>query len=133
MLMESPILLPQFPNLLSNPRGGELHPLLLNKTLFLAAWLVSNNQSRQREFQIGLPSLSSHLVDQTQIPFTTQLCISGIADAVTWKFIHISPLWLDINKVHCGFYSHPRCVPCQRIIPNRYLSLFEPNQYNHVP
>ena len=77
MLVDPPILLAQFPNLLSNPRG-ELHPLLVNKTLFLAAWLVLNNQSRQREFQIRLPSLSSHLGDQAQIPFKIQPGISGI-------------------------------------------------------
>ena len=92
MLVDPPILLPQFPNLLSNPRG-ELHPLLVNKTLILAAWLVSNDQSRQREFQIGLPSLSLHLGDQAQIPFTIQPGISGIAGVVSGKSIHFSPLW----------------------------------------
>ena len=92
MLVDPPILLPQFPNLLSNPRG-ELHPPLVNKTLFLAAWLVSNNQFRQREFQIRLPSLSSHLGDQAQIPFTTQSGFSGIAGVVSGKLIHFSPLW----------------------------------------
>ena len=92
MLVDPPILLPQFPNRLSNPLG-ELHPLLGNKTLFLAAWLVSNNQSRQREFQIGLPSLSLHLGNQAQIPFTIQPGISGIAGVVTGKLMHFSPLW----------------------------------------
>ena len=91
MLVDPPILLAQFPNL-SNPRG-ELHPLLVNKTLFLAAWLVLNNQSRQRKFQIGLPSLSSHLGDQEQIPFTIQPEISGIP-----AMPHYQHCW-DINKV----------------------------------
>ena len=89
MLVDPPILLPLFPNLLSNPRG-ELRPLLGNKTLFLAAWLVSNNQSRQRKFQIGLPS---HLGNQAQIPFTIQPGISGIAGVVSEKLMHFSPLW----------------------------------------
>ena len=55
--------------------------------------LIDNVSSPQKEFQIGLPSLSSHLGDLAQIPLTTKPRIGEIAGVVSGKLIHFTPLW----------------------------------------
>jgi len=52
-----PVLLPNIENLLTNTEGQN-HPLVLNRSLKLGAFLVSGNPSRTREFQTGLPRCS---------------------------------------------------------------------------
>ena len=49
MLIDIPVLLPQSPHLLSSPEG-QAHPLLVEGSLPLAAWLVSGRDTKQREF-----------------------------------------------------------------------------------
>ena len=58
-----PLLLPQLSNILVNPRG-QVHPLVVNKTLRLVAWNVSGRVWHQKEFRKGLQSLSQVLKDQ---------------------------------------------------------------------
>jgi len=53
MSIKHPLILPDIPNLLTNPLG-EIHPLVKNKTLKLVAWTVSGKSYLQREFQEGL-------------------------------------------------------------------------------
>ena len=50
MLVDTPVLLPQSQQLLSNP-AGQVHPLLEDSSLPLAAWLVSGIDTKQREYQ----------------------------------------------------------------------------------
>ena len=55
--IQNRILLPQEQNLLLNPRM-KIHPLLENRTLRLAASLVSGNHQQQTKFRQQLPLLS---------------------------------------------------------------------------
>jgi hypothetical protein len=59
MSIQSPLLLPNNTNLLSNPKG-EVHPLLgRDRGLQLGAWKVSGDNSKQKAFQAGLLTSSS--------------------------------------------------------------------------
>ena len=57
MLAAEPILLEMKPSILINPRD-EIHPLVNNQTLQLAAWPISGQQEKVRSFQQELTSLS---------------------------------------------------------------------------
>ena len=92
MSIAPPVLLPQVPKLLTNP-VGDLHPLVQNKTLFLAAWHVSNNQSQQEAYRTGLTNSFWHLGDQAQIQCTIQPGVNGIAGVRRGKLIHFAPIW----------------------------------------
>ena len=91
MSIAPPVLLSQVPKLLANP-VGDLHPLVQNKTLFLAAWHVSNNQSQQEAYRTGLTNSFWHLGDQAQIQCTIQPGLNGIAGVRRGKLIHFSPI-----------------------------------------
>ena len=57
MAIQDPLLLPNHKGLLVNPRR-EHHPLLMNGTMKLAAWLISENRGEQGRYQQQLPLLS---------------------------------------------------------------------------
>ena len=65
MAIQDPLLLPNHKNLLMNPRK-EQHPLLMNGTMKLAAWLISENREEQRRYQQQLPLLS-RMPDQLEL------------------------------------------------------------------
>jgi hypothetical protein len=54
MLTREPILLPKQQNILLDPAGNK-HPLVTHSNLRLAAWLVSGNRLKQKEFHNKLP------------------------------------------------------------------------------
>ena len=58
-----PLLLPQLSNILVNPQG-QVHPLVMNKTLRLVARKVSGKVWPKKEFRKGLQSLSQVPEDQ---------------------------------------------------------------------
>ena len=49
-LVDLPVLLPHSPHVLVNP-AGQIHPLVRNNSLRLAAWRVSGNPLKTEEFQ----------------------------------------------------------------------------------
>ena len=57
------LLLPQSQELLVDPKG-QVHPLVLNKTLKLMAWKISGKTWLRKEFQTWLPILSQIPEDQ---------------------------------------------------------------------
>ena len=59
-----PLLLPQSQKLLVDPKG-QVHPLVLNKTLKLMAWKISGKTWLRKEFQTRLPILSQISEDQS--------------------------------------------------------------------
>ena len=71
MSIRRPLFLPQTNYLLKNPEG-EMHPLIQNKILRLAAWLVSGEEMKQRECQNKLITLSQNLGEKEQDAITTQ-------------------------------------------------------------
>ena len=72
---------------LVKPREGTRHPLLQNTPLKLAAWLVSGNAWRQKEFQRGLLTLSPHVEKQEQEIITTQPSRNLVAGVVQNRLI----------------------------------------------
>ena len=56
MCIHNPLLLPNRKDLLLDTLG-KTHPLVVNQTLILAAWLVSGNHWHQNVFQTKLQSL----------------------------------------------------------------------------
>ena len=87
MTVRHPILLPQQKSLLKNPKG-EFHPLLLNSSLRLAAWLVSGKVKDQQDFQRQLPTLSPELDPKELELVTTRVGESLVAGVVRGKLIH---------------------------------------------
>ena len=87
-----PVLLPLSPALLLGPRG-EIHPLIANQTLQLAAWHVSSDPYNRKAFVQTLPSSSWQLGGQAQMQFTTPPGKNGIAGVSAGKLIHFAPLW----------------------------------------
>ena len=91
MSIAPPVLFSQVPKLFTHP-VGDLQPLVQNKTLFLAAWHVSNNQSQQEAYRTGLTNSFWHLGDQAQIQCKIQPGINGTADVRRGNLIHFTPI-----------------------------------------
>ena len=92
MSVSLPVLLLMSNNLLLGPQG-EIHPLILNTTLQLAAWHVSNAPCSRRAFVQTLPSSSWQLGGQAQTQFITPPGRNGIAGVSDGRLIHFAPLW----------------------------------------
>ena len=60
-----PILLPQSPEIVTNP-SGQNHPLVMEGHLPLAAWPVSGEQAKQEDFLNELSTFSDNLGDPQQ-------------------------------------------------------------------
>ena len=91
MLTQQPILLPNGPRLLLSPRN-ESHPLILQGSLKLAAWVVSSLHCRTREFQMEHQSLSWHLGGRTPSQPIPQTGEDGRAGAKEMNTTHFLPL-----------------------------------------
>ena len=87
-----PVLLPTSQNLLLGSQG-EMHPLISNQTLVLAAWHISSNLSNRQAFVQTLPSSSWQLGGQAQMQFITPPGRNGIAGVSHGKVIHFALLW----------------------------------------
>ena len=92
MSIEHPVLIPNKRGLLKNPQG-EHHPLILNASLTLGAWLVSGRDWYQKEYQKGLLN-SSQMPDQRgQNPVTSwpgRNLIAGVVRGKLIPFTHLS-------------------------------------------
>jgi hypothetical protein len=82
MSIQDPILLPIAPQTLQCPTG-EIHPLLINKSLQLVGWVISGNPSAQWNYQSKLKNCYSNHGAREQTLLTTQPGISGLAGV--WK------------------------------------------------
>jgi len=87
MSIENPILLPQREDLLSNPRG-ETHPL--TRKLQLAAWKVSSNNFKRKEFQKGLSTSSATNAEREHNIITTAPGRSFLAGSLNGIIIHFN-------------------------------------------
>jgi len=89
--MKRPLLLPHTKNLLTNPLG-KIHPLLQNKSLNLAAWMVTGIDCHRKEFQKKLPDLSLRVEENHQRLVTHRPGISELAGVIGKKLIHFNVL-----------------------------------------
>ena len=79
-LVQLPVLMSQWEDLLVRPQNQELHPLRFK--MKLAAWVVSGNPSQTREFLLKLTTLSVQTGQQVQKNSTKLFSNSGGAGAV---------------------------------------------------
>ena len=92
LLVSLPVLLPLNSTLLLDPRE-EIHPLIANQTLQLAAWHVSSDCYTRKAFVQTLPSSSWQLGGQAQTQSTTTHGKNRVAGVSAGKLIHFAPLW----------------------------------------
>ena len=86
MSVHPPLLLPMYKEILTDP-AGNYHPLVLNNSLKLSAWLVSGQEWRVKKFHQGLPTLSQN-PDLWELDIlTTQPGRNLVAGAVKGKSI----------------------------------------------
>ena len=83
-----PLLLPQLSNILVNPQG-QVHSLVVNKTLRLVAWKFSGRARPRKEFRQGLQSLSQVPEDQAHHLITNWPSVNELAGVVNKKLIRI--------------------------------------------
>ena len=86
MCIHNPFLLPHRKDLLLDPLA-KTHPLVVNQTLKLAAWLVSGNHSHQKTFQTKLQSLYQIPEEKVQSLLTNRPGASGLAGVVNRRLI----------------------------------------------
>ena len=82
-----PQLLTPLSDLLLDLQGNK-HPLVQNGKLMLAAWKVTGNPLRWKEFQAIQLSLYPSEEDGVLLQVTNRLGISGLADVLEKKLIH---------------------------------------------
>ena len=91
MSIQHPIILPKHRELLTDPRGDH-HPLMVNQTLQLGAWLISGSKWKVTAFQEKLPTLSPKVDLQALDIITTQPGRNLVAGAVNDKLIQFNAL-----------------------------------------
>ena len=91
MLVDHPILLPPQKDLLRSPQG-EIHPLIANNSLHLAAWRISGDCQEQEAFQKELPNSLLSLGSQVLGMLTAAPGKSGVAGVTKGKLIRFKPL-----------------------------------------
>ena len=86
LLVDFPLILPGIQMLLTDPFNNP-HPLITTGQLQLAAWKLSGINSKQREFQAGLPSCWQQVGAGVQTQHTKVPGRDGIAGALNGKLI----------------------------------------------
>ena len=89
MSCQQPLLLPEKRDLLRSPLG-QFHPLVVQRSLSLAAWIISGRTCKQEDFRSKLPNLSYLQNDQVQTLITNRPGRSGLAGVVNNKLIHFN-------------------------------------------
>ena len=82
------LLLSQSQDPLLDPKG-QVHPLVLNKTLKLMAWKISGKTWLRKEFQTWLPILSQISEDQALQLITNWPAKNGLAGVVKDRLIQL--------------------------------------------
>ena len=88
LCITEPLLLPQSQELLVDPKG-QVHPLVLNKTLKLMAWKISEKTWLRKEFQTWLPILSQIPEDQALQLITCRPGKNWLASVVKDRLIKL--------------------------------------------
>ena len=94
MSCRQPVLLPPLEKILMSP-SQQPHPLVLQGSLQLGAWMVSGKTSLQKEFQSKLLSYSAPTPGARELRgLTIAPGHSGVAGVIREKLIHFAPLGL---------------------------------------
>ena len=89
MCIRNPFLLTHRKDLLLDPLGRP-HPLVVNQTLRLAAWLISGNHWHQKEFQTKLQSL--YQIPEEEVRSLLTNSASGLTGVVNGRLIPFNEL-----------------------------------------
>jgi len=89
LLIEFPLLLPWCKDVLTDP-GDQLHPLVVQKHLRLAAWKISSNSMLQQEFQSKLQNCLSQDGAMGRMQRMGQAGNGGVAGVKGRKLSHFS-------------------------------------------
>jgi len=92
LLQDNPILLPQWPGLLSSPLGSP-HPLIQSNSLCLAVWNITGNISSHKGFLRTQPTSSLNHGGEALGQLTAVPGRSGLAGVVDGHLIQYRPLW----------------------------------------
>ena len=84
--VRNPIILPLKRDLIKGPQKQQ-HPLIQNRTMQLAVWLVSGSVWQRNEYQKGLQTLFSHQEDEVLSQLTHRPGISGLASVLNKTLI----------------------------------------------
>ena len=87
MSIQQPFLLIWRRYLLKNPKG-EIHPLVLNKTLKLVARMASGVEYKRKESQGRLPTLSLNQENQVLTRIMNRSWVNGLVRVLKVKLIH---------------------------------------------
>ena len=90
MSVEKPLLLPHQHLLLKHQ--AQIHPLITNRTLRSAVWMVPGKGCLQQEFQRGLPSLFRVQGDKVHYQIAIRSGQNGLPGVVKEKLIHFDVL-----------------------------------------
>ena len=93
MSCRQPVLLPPLEKILMS-LSQQPHPLVLQGSLQLGAWMVSGKTSLQKEFQSKLLSYSAPTPGARELRgLTIAPGHSGVAGVIRENLIHFAPLW----------------------------------------
>ena len=87
MSLQCLLLLTPLSDLLLDPQGNK-HPLVQNRKLMLAAWKVTENPLRWKEFQAMQPNLYPSQEEMVLSQVTNRPGISGLAGELGKKLVH---------------------------------------------
>ena len=100
--VRNPIILPLLENLLKGLQNQQ-HPLIQNRAMQLAVWVVSGNVWRRNGYQKIFQTLLSHQEEVILAQLTHQLGISGLTTVVLNKTLFRFDVMLNGLGLSCLF------------------------------
>ena len=95
MSLQCLLLLTPLSDLLLDPQGNK-HPLVQNRKLMLAAWKVTENPLRWKEFHAMQPNLYPSQEERVLSQVTNRPGISGLASELGKKLVHFVHLYVKL-------------------------------------
>ena len=86
MSVKNPLLLPALKELLKDP-AGKVNPLVIQNSLVLVAWTISDRTYLQKEYRKGLLTLSQTMGEHLQPSIASQLGRSGVAGVLNGRYL----------------------------------------------
>ena len=88
MSVKDPLLLPALKELLKDP-AGKLNPLVIQNSLVLVAWTISDRTYLQKEYRKELLTLSQTMGEHLQPNIASQLGRSGVAGVLNGRYLQL--------------------------------------------
>ena len=75
-------------DLLKDP-AGKLNPIVMQNSLRLVVWTISDRTYLQKEYHKGLPTLLQTIDEHLQLSITSQLGRSGVASVLNGRYLSL--------------------------------------------